>query len=157
MDEIVARSLAKWPNVPAVFGWLSLDRRGNWLIKGERIGNAALRDFIARNYEADDRGRWYFQNGPQRVYVSLAYTPLVVHYEGNRLVDHCGRAFSPSSMLEDDEGSVLLAGQGTVALLDDRDLAKFSDEAHALEPVRRAEIPERFGFVQDPGQGPETG
>ncbi|MFL6574046.1 MAG: DUF2946 family protein, partial [Burkholderiales bacterium] len=24
MDEIVARSLAKWPNVPAVYGWLSL-------------------------------------------------------------------------------------------------------------------------------------
>ncbi|TMH99667.1 MAG: DUF2946 family protein, partial [Betaproteobacteria bacterium] len=29
MDELVARSLAKWPNVPAVYGWLALDRRGN--------------------------------------------------------------------------------------------------------------------------------
>ena len=37
MDEMVARSLAKWPNVPAVFGWLELDRRGNWRIKGEKI------------------------------------------------------------------------------------------------------------------------
>ena len=63
MDEIVARSLAKWPNVPAVYGCQELDRRGNWLIKGERIGNAALREFIGRNYEADERGRWYFQNG----------------------------------------------------------------------------------------------
>ena len=53
MDEIVVRSLAKWPNVPAVYGWLDLDRRGNWLIKGERIGNVALREFIARNYAAD--------------------------------------------------------------------------------------------------------
>jgi hypothetical protein len=77
MDSVVARAMAKWPNVPAVYGWLSLDRRGNWLIKGERITNGALREFIARNYEAQADGRWYFQNGPQRVYVTLAYTPLV--------------------------------------------------------------------------------
>src|SRR2546421_1903149 len=103
MDEIVARSMAKWPNVPAVFGWLSLDRRGNWLIKGERIANHALREFISRNYEADDTGRWYFQNGPQRVYVALAYTPLIVHYEGNALRDHCGRPFAPRAEYLDAE------------------------------------------------------
>src|SRR3954465_15829874 len=96
MDEIVARSLARWPNVPAVYGWLSLDRRGNWRIKGEKIGNPALREFISRNYQPDERGQWYFQNGPQRVYVSLAYAPLVVHYEGDRVVDHCGRPFPAS-------------------------------------------------------------
>ena len=56
MDEIVARSLAKWPNVPAVYGWLELDRRGNWRIKGERITNPAFNDFIARNYDRDERG-----------------------------------------------------------------------------------------------------
>ena len=73
MDAAVARALAKWPNVPGVYGWLALDRRGNWLIRSasatqrfEKIGNAALRDFIGRNYEPDAQGRWYFQNGPQR-------------------------------------------------------------------------------------------
>ena len=150
MDEIVARSLAKWPNVPAVYGWLSLDRRGNWLIKGERIGNAALREFIGRNYQADGRGRWYFQNGPQRVYVSLAYTPLVVRYEGEGLVDHCGRPFVPVEALEDDEGSVLFAGSGSVGLLDDRDLARFAEQSPAREHVARAKIASRFGFVADP-------
>jgi hypothetical protein len=150
VDEIVARSLAKWPNVPAVYGWLALDRRGNWLIKGQRIGNAALRDFIGRNYQADERGRWYFQNGPQRVYVSLAYTPLVVRYEGERLVDHCGRPFLPAETLEDDEGSVLFAGSGTVALLDDRDLARFAEQVLSLRPIGRSEIEARFGFVADP-------
>jgi DUF2946 family protein len=150
VDEIVARSLAKWPDVPAVFGWLSLDRRGNWLIKGERIGNTALREFIGRNYEADPHGRWYFQNGPQRVYVALAYTPLVVHYEGERLIDHCGGAFSATQGFQDDEGSVLFAGRQTVALLDDRDLAKFADEDRALRAIARAEVPARFGFVADP-------
>src|SRR6185503_14166887 len=107
VDEAVARSLAKWPNVPAVYGWLELDRRGNWLIKGSRIGNAALRDFIGRNYECDEHGRWFFQNGPQRVYVRLAYTPFVVHYEGEHLFDHCGRPFAPKNVFQDDEGSVL--------------------------------------------------
>jgi len=56
MDEIVARSMAKWPDVPDVYGWLSLDRRGNWLLKNEKIGNGALREFIGRNYQPDARG-----------------------------------------------------------------------------------------------------
>jgi Protein of unknown function (DUF2946) len=153
MDEIVARSLAKWPNVPAVFGWLSLDRRGNWLIKGERIGNSALREFIGRNYQPDEKGRWYFQNGPQRVFVSLAYTPLVTHYEGDRLFDHCGRAFSPAAAFQDDEGSVLFSGCNTIALLDDRDLAKFADEGGKLSPIARIEVAQRFGFVAEPNPG----
>jgi len=122
MDAVVAQAMAKWPNVPAVYGWLALDRRGNWLIKGERIANQALRDFISRNYAADDAGRWYFQNGPQRVYVTLAYTPLVVHYEGD----------------------------GVVALLDDRDLARYADSGPSLQRITGAEIARRFHFVRDP-------
>ena len=150
MDEIVARSLAKWPNVPAVYGWLSLDRRGNWLIKGERIGNPALREFIGRNYEPDAQGRWYFQNGPQRVYVALAYTPLVVHYEGERLFDHCVRPYEGNTVYQDDEGSVLVSGGRTVALLDDRDLARFADQAEGLTLIRSADVPALFGFVREP-------
>jgi hypothetical protein len=150
VDEIVARSLAKWPNVPAVFGWLSLDRRGQWRIKGERIANPGLREFIGRNYEADAQGRWYFQNGPQRVYVKLDYTPLVVHFEGEVLKDHCGRAFLPQTLFLDERGSVVVAGEGTVALLDDRDLARLADKADELAPIRVAEVPQRYRFVQDP-------
>ena len=94
MDPIVTRALAKWPNVPAVYGWLRLDRRGQWWIKSaaneadaaaaqfERIANARLVEFIGRNYAHDDAGRWYFQNGPQRVYVDLDYTPLIYRYAG---------------------------------------------------------------------------
>lgn len=151
MDDIVARSLVKWPNVPAVYGWLALDRRGNWLIKGERIGNSALREFIGRNYEPDAHGRWFFQNGPQRVYVSLAYTPLVTHYAGEgRLFDHCGRPFTVREAFQDDEGSVLLLGELGLALLDDRDLARYVDLAHELPVIPRADVAMRFGFVADP-------
>ena len=150
MDAVVARAMAKWPNVPAVYGWLSLDRRGNWLIKGERIANHALRDFIARNYDADEQGRWYFQNGPQRVYVRLAYTPLVAHYEGERLIDHCGRPFAAERAYLDDEGSVLVEGEGRIALVDDRDLARYADDENHLQPIARAEVAGRFGFVAEP-------
>ncbi len=83
MDDIVRQAMAKWPNVPAVFGWLSLDRRGNWLIKGESIANAQINEFINRNYLHDEAGRWFFQNGPQRVFVDLAYAPFVYRVPGH--------------------------------------------------------------------------
>jgi hypothetical protein len=150
MDDAVVRSLARWPNVPAVYGWLELDRRGNWRIKGERIGNPAFRDFISRNYAADERGCWYFQNGPQRVYVALAYTPFVLHYEGERLFDHCG---APAEALEtwlDDEGSVLIRARQGIGLLDDRDLARYADSGEKLPRMQRADVEARFSFVREP-------
>jgi hypothetical protein len=150
MDDSVERSLAKWPNVPDVYGWLSLDRRGNWLIKGERIGNQALREFIGRNYSADARGCWHFQNGPQRVFVALAYTPLVLHLDGEALFDHCGRPFRVEQAYLDDEGSVLMAGKPGAGLLDDRDLAGYAERAGGLPGIARASVPGRFGFVQNP-------
>ena len=150
VDDIVLRSMAKWPDVPDVYGWLSLDRRGNWLLKNERIGNRALREFISRNYQADARGCWYFQNGPQRVFVSLAYTPLVIRFEGDVLVDQCGRPFQPEQAYLDDEGSVLMLGPAGAGLLDDRDLAGYADRAAGLPAIPRRTVEERFGFVMNP-------
>jgi hypothetical protein len=150
MDEMVMRSMAKWPNVPDVYGWLALDRRGNWLIKGERIGNLAVREFIGRNYQPDARGCWHFQNGPQRVFVALAYAPLVLHLEQTALVDHCGRPFSATGMFLDEEGSLLMHGEAGLGLLDDRDLAAFAEQAEGLPRVSREAVPERFGFVRNP-------
>ncbi len=162
MDEIVLRSIAKWPDVPDVFGWLALDRRGEWRLRSpasgafERIGNAALRGFIARNYAHDDRGRWFFQNGPQRVFVRLAYTPLVARLEaGGALVDQCGRTFgAPSGAWIDDEGSLVLAGRLGAALLDDRDLERYADAmaqpVESLPRIARTEVAARFDFNPDP-------
>lgn len=150
MDESVVRSMAKWPDVAAVYGWLGLDRRGNWLIKGEKIGNRALREFIGRNYQPDAQGRWFFQNGPQRVFVTLAYAPLVVRHEGELLLDQCGRVFSLIETFVDEEGSVLLLGESGIALLDDRDLERYADSANSLPRIRRLEVPQRFGFTLDP-------
>ena len=150
MDPAVARSMAKWPNVPAVYGWLALDRRGNWRIKGERILNSALREFIARNYDADAQGRWYFQNGPQRVYVSLAYAPFVAHHEGEALFDQCGERIEPQQVFVDDEGSILIAGGRSIALLDDRDLERYIAIADELPRIAAAELERRYRFVREP-------
>jgi len=150
MDETVLRSMAKWPDVPDVYGWLSLDRRGNWLLKGERIGNQAFKDFISRNYTSDSRGRWYFQNGPQRVFVMLAYTPLVLHFEAAALFDHCGRAFQPQQEFLDEEGSVLMLGSTGFGLLDDRDLARYAERAQGLPGIAREAVAGRYGFVTHP-------
>ena len=161
MDEIVRRAQAKWPDVPDVYGWLVLDRRGQWLLRNpavaryEPIGNVALRGFISRNYSRDARGRWFFQNGPQRVFVRLAYTPLVVRASGAGFVDQCGRALEVSAEWLDEEGSLLLAGGDTVALLDDRDLAAHAETRGqallALPRIESKDVPPQFGFVQDPG------
>ncbi|MET0533630.1 MAG: DUF2946 family protein [Steroidobacter sp.] len=78
MDDWVLKALQRWPNVPALFGWLGLDRRGRWLIQGETISHARIVETINRNYGVDAHGRWYFQNGPQRGYIQLASTPLIL-------------------------------------------------------------------------------
>jgi len=128
MDEIVLRGMAKWPNVPAVYGWLSLDRRGQWLIKGERISNPLVTEFIGRNYARDERGCWFFQNGPQRVFVVLDFAPFVyrvVSPEGSPLAleTHSGKPVSSvAGAWIDENGAALLETEHGIGAIHDRDL-----------------------------------
>ncbi len=128
MDELVLRGMAKWPNVPAVFGWLSLDRRGHWLLKGERIANPGIAAFFGRNYSHDDQGRWFFQNGPQRVYVALDYTPQVYRVTALpgaplTLAAHSGAAVTEiRAAYMDDAGQLLLDTDLGIGLVHDTDL-----------------------------------
>jgi DUF2946 family protein len=180
MDEIVIRSMLKWPDVPSVYGWLALDRRGSWLIKGAsggfgRITNAAVVDFVARNYAADGAGRWYFQNGPQRVFVALEYTPWVWRLDdaGGRLVSHTGAdAGAVRAAFVDESGALLLETALGIGVVSDRDLATIAGEltervAHGeagectllgarvrIAPVRSADVAARFGFVARPAPAP---
>lgn len=127
MDEAVRAAIARWPDVPAVFGWLALTARGEWRIRGEGIENRALREFIGRNYAADDRGRWFFQNGPQRVFVDLEVAPWVYRLApGEGLATHTGaypRALRAAGLLDD--GRLVLATDLGAGLVDDRDAALF--------------------------------
>ena len=129
MDDIVIRAMAKWPNVPAVWGWLSLDRRGAWKLRGETIPNRAAVEFIARNYASDRQGRWYFQNGPQRVFVDLEYTPWVYSLDGRGvLVTHTGRSCGTiRGVWLDEAGTMILLGEPGPGIVDDRDLIALSD------------------------------
>jgi len=135
VDRIVIRSMLKWPGVPSVYGWLALDRRGTWLIKTaadrfEGISNPAVVEFIGRNYSADEEGRWFFQNGPQRVFVLLHYTPWVVRFDaGDRgLVTHTNAAFAPlRAGWIDESGSLLLESDAGIGVVSDRDLPALID------------------------------
>ena len=127
MDEVVRRAIAKWPNVPAVYEWLALDRRGRWLLRGESIDNPVVTAFIARNYEHDPRGQWYFQNGPQRVFVDLEYTPIVVRVaDDSGILTHTGRRVCAiDGAWIDESGRMLIATEHGPALVDDRDIESF--------------------------------
>jgi hypothetical protein len=158
MDQIVLRSMLKWPEVPAVYGWLSLDRRGNWMIKNvsagfERIANAAVREFIGRNYAADAGGRWYFQNGPQRVFVALDYTPWVYRLDdaGQGFLAHTGAVPRVlEAVFLDDAGALLLQTEIGIGVLLDRDLSAVLER---LTDVR-GRVLERL--LEDVAQGAEA-
>lgn len=122
-------AIAKWPDVPACYDWLSLDRRGDWRLQGERVTHRGLIEFMNRQYGSDESGCWFVQNGPQRVFVALAYTPWVLHRDGTTFVSHTGApAGQPSAAYLDTDGNLLLETALGIGLLDDRDLASFLAE-----------------------------
>jgi len=136
MDEIVKKAMVKWPDVPHCYGWLALDARGNWRMRderaqhlglaGDKVIQQALLGFINRNYMADERGCWYFQNGPQRVYLNLEATPFIARTDPQHgLVLHMG---APLAQLDKvymtQSGEMIVEGDGKVAQVDDRDVAQ---------------------------------
>jgi hypothetical protein len=132
MDATVAAALAKWPNVPDVHGWLRLDERGSYRLRAgdasarhEPIGNAALAAFIGSNYAADEAGRWFFQNGPQRVFVELAVTPWIYRLDHDlRIRTHTGQdAGAIDAVLIDDRATPIIVTALGPGVVDDRDLA----------------------------------
>jgi len=120
MDESVIRAMAKWPNVPAVYGWLSLDRHGQWRLKGALIKRRRIIDFIGRNYDCDKRGRWFFQNGPQRVFVDLDYTPWVYRLGADRTLEtHVGEPVHDlTGAWLDERDQLLLVSERGVGIAD---------------------------------------
>lgn len=131
MDPSVLSAIEKWPDVPDVFGWLSLDPRGNWLIKGSAIDNPGICEFIGRNYAGDEHGRWFFQNGPQRVFVSLAYAPFVLRTTGDSdpyFTTHTGlRLEIITGAWVDEGGTVILRFPSGLGSVCDRDLSEIAN------------------------------
>lgn len=118
-------ALIRWPNVPACYGWLSLDRRGRWRLQGEPVTHRGFIEFINRQYGCDDAGNWFLQNGPQRVFAALEYTPWVLRMDADgRLLTHTGTSAEEiREILIDEQGNLLIAFAEGIGVLDDRDLA----------------------------------
>lgn len=169
MDDIVRQAMAKWPNVPDCFGWLGLDARGQWFLrdeaaqargsfaqsKGDLLQHEKLLAFIARNYACDAQGRWFFQNGPQRVYVELEETPIVWRLQPDGQVQaHTGVCAVPDACLVDEAGRVYLAAPLGLGLVHSQDVGLAADwleqERWPLENVQAGSLPQRFGFVRSP-------
>lgn len=173
MDDIVKQALAKWPNVPACYGWLGLDARGNWYMRDDRVqaqgpfaGGTAqsngsqlkhekLIEFIQRNYEPDELGQWFFQNGPQRVYVELEATPLIWRVQDDfSIQDHAGRAARVQRCLLDEQGRVYLEADTGFGLVHSMDMSHVADAVEQglwlPQEVLAAALPTQFHYVCSP-------
>ena len=173
MDDIVKQAMAKWPTVPDCYGWLGLDARGNWYMrddraqacgsfasgragaKGSLLQHAKLIDFIGRNYAASAEGCWFFQNGPQRVFVDLEATPWVwrINPDGS-IRSHSGQAANFEAAYVDEAGYAYLRTDLGFGLVHTQDVALAAQAIEAgtwvLEACQRADLPRRFHYVTHP-------
>jgi hypothetical protein len=173
MDGIVKQALAKWPNVPDCYGWLGLDARGNWYLRddqaqaqgpfaggmpdsrGSMLRHEKLIDFIQRNYADDAQGQWFFQNGPQRVYVELQATPWIWRVAADySLTAHTGATARAQRCFLDERGWVYLEADLGFGLVHTQDMGSASD---AIEtglwvplPCNAKDLPGRFAYAVSP-------
>ena len=173
MDDIVRQALVKWPNVPHCYGWLGLDARGNWYMRddqaqaagpfagearasrGSLLQHEGLIAFIVRNYDVDEGGQWFFQNGPQRVYVELQATPWIWRVSDDfSVATHGGQAAQVRQVLQDEAGHVYFETDKGFGLVHSQDVHRV---ATALEQGRwplidvlQAALPQRYGYVLSP-------
>ncbi|MBU1357496.1 MAG: DUF2946 family protein [Gammaproteobacteria bacterium] len=175
MDDIVKQALAKWPNVPHCYGWLGLDARGNWYMrddrtqaqgpftsaKGSLLRHDKLIDFIQRNYDHDAQGQWFFQNGPQRVYVELEVAPWIWRLGDDFSVrSHSGIEVEPSACLLDEAGRLYLVAPIGLGLVHTQDVGIAAEAIEqgrwVPQDVRSQDLPERYGFMASPQSARET-
>jgi len=175
MDDIVKAAMAKWPNVPDCYGWLGLDARGQWWMrddnaqrsgpfagvgantvsKGSLLKHDKLIEFINRNYGADEHGRWFFQNGPQRVFVELEVAPWVWRVRMDfSLQSHTGRSAEVLSVHVDESGRLFVVTDLGLGLVHSQDmhLAAEAVDTGVWTPAEcaYAELVGRQGCVMSP-------
>ena len=140
MDQSVLDAIARWPDVPSVTGWLSLNCRGLWRLHplgdaarggpGESITNVQILQFMDRNYAHDAHGAWFFQNGPQRVYARLDAAPYILRFDPGTgmLSTHNGLDVTRvDGWITDDAGNLYAGTDLGPGRVDDRDLPALAD------------------------------
>jgi hypothetical protein len=173
MDDIVKQAMVKWPNVPHCYGWLGLDARGNWYMrddraqslggfasgvpgaKGSLLQHAKLIEFIQRNYAADHSGQWYFQNGPQRVYVELEATPWVWRVADDfSIAAHDGRTVQWQACCVDEQGWLYGETSLGFGLVHTQDVAIAAQAIEqglwTVNDVLLTHLPARYAYVTSP-------
>jgi Protein of unknown function (DUF2946) len=176
MDDMVRQAMAKWPHVPHCYGWLGLDARGQWYMRDERTQAAGpfspldggtpaskgsllrhekLVEFIHRNYLCDELGQWFFQNGPQRVFLELESTPLVWRVQQDfSVVAHIGVCAQPSACLLDEAGHLYFDSPLGLGRVHTQDVGLAADGIEQgvwlPQPVAANQLAQRFGYVRSP-------
>ncbi len=173
MDEVVEQAMAKWPNVPHCFGWMGLSVRGHWYMrdaaaqaagpfsskhvgaKGSLLQHEKMIAFIGRNYGCDGIGQWFFQNGPQRVYVELESTPWVLRIGDDFCIHtHTGLPTLCTACFVDEQGWVYMStplGLGLVHTLDVVRVANaMESDRWPVTGVLRSDLPVLFSYVVSP-------
>lgn len=175
MDDLVQQAMAKWPNVPNCFGWLGLSARGDWYLrddatqaagpfageganadsKGSRLEHDKLMGFIARNYLADEKGQWFFQNGPQRVFVELESTPHIARLQPDGTVrTHTGVYLNVQRCLIDEEGHLYLDCNEGLARVHTQDVAAalplVEQGLWVPQGVKAVNLPKQFDYCKSP-------
>jgi len=133
MDDIVIRGMLKWPDVPAVYGWLSLDRRGSWMIKNvsgrfERIANPRSTSSSPGTTRPTPKGAGTSRTDRSGYTSPSTYTPWVYRLDdtGEGLLTHTGAApRALEALFVDDAGGLLLEADMGIGVLLDRDLPAF--------------------------------
>jgi hypothetical protein len=123
--------------------------------KGVELRHGKLIDFIARNYASDARGCWFFQNGPQRVFVELLVAPLIWRLQPDGAVhDHRGRTATIQNCWLDEEGHLFLLADTGFGLVHSQDMHLAADRIEQgkwnVQDVFQAELQARFGYVKNP-------
>jgi hypothetical protein len=145
MDDDVIKAMARWPDVPAVYGWLSLDMRGRWRLyplgdaaaggSSELVTHPGVVAFFNRNYGHEGQD-WYVQNGPQRVYVRLDAAPFLLRLAdtGPGLQAHTGQQAGPvSQWWLDEDGNLYARTNLGPGMIEDRDLAALLDRLRTTD------------------------
>ena len=174
---MVVQAMAKWPNVPHCYGWLGLAARGNWYMrddraqaagafqsglphsKGSLLKHEKLIDFIQRNYACDALGQWFFQNGPQRVYVELEATPWIWRLDVEALGSisvrsHAGHKAAVQACWLDEQGRVYLSTDVGFGLVHTQDVGVVATAVEmgiwTPKAVEASKIGVQFSFEKCP-------
>jgi hypothetical protein len=123
--------------------------------KGSLLRHEKLIEFIQRNYDCDADGQWFFQNGPQRVYVELEAAPLVWRLgPGHSVAAHTGQPARPQRAITDEQGRLYLLtdlGFGLIHTLDVAQAAEAIEQGLWVpEEIAASDLPQRFGYVPSP-------